>query len=100
MRNPVRRAGYVPAPPEVDKRHFGPCRAQLSDHGAGRPIAPVARASVVGYPPLRNDSISREGLTMKITRITAYRVELPLKEGSYRWSGGKSVDVFDSTIVR
>ncbi len=37
---------------------------------------------------------------MKITRIAAYRVELPLNEGSYRWSGGKSVDVFDSTIVR
>jgi L-alanine-DL-glutamate epimerase-like enolase superfamily enzyme len=37
---------------------------------------------------------------MKITRIAAYRVDLPLKEGSYRWSGGKSVDVFDSTIVR
>jgi hypothetical protein len=26
---------------------------------------------------------------MKITRISAYRVELPLKEGSYKWSGGK-----------
>jgi L-alanine-DL-glutamate epimerase-like enolase superfamily enzyme len=38
--------------------------------------------------------------TMKITRIAAYRVELPLHEGSYKWSGGKSVDVFDSTIVR
>ncbi|WP_165245526.1 cis-3-hydroxy-L-proline dehydratase [Paludisphaera soli] len=37
---------------------------------------------------------------MKITRIAAYRVDLPLNEGSYRWSGGKSVDVFDSTIVR
>jgi len=37
---------------------------------------------------------------MKITRIAAYRVELPLVEGSYRWSGGKSVGVFDSTIVR
>ena len=37
---------------------------------------------------------------MKITRISAYRVELPLKEGSYNWSGGKSVQVFDSTIVR
>ena len=37
---------------------------------------------------------------MRITRIAAYRVDLPLKEGSYRWSGGKSVDVFDSTIVR
>jgi L-alanine-DL-glutamate epimerase-like enolase superfamily enzyme len=27
-------------------------------------------------------------------------MELPLVEGSYRWSGGKSVDVFDSTLVR
>jgi L-alanine-DL-glutamate epimerase-like enolase superfamily enzyme len=37
---------------------------------------------------------------MKIARIAAYRVDLPLVEGSYRWSGGKSVSVFDSTIVR
>ncbi len=37
---------------------------------------------------------------MKIVRIAAYRVELPLHEGSYQWSGGKSVNVFDSTIVR
>jgi len=37
---------------------------------------------------------------MKITRILAYRVELPLHEGTYKWSGGKSVSVFDSTIVR
>ena len=36
---------------------------------------------------------------MKIRRIRAYRVELPLHEGSYRWSGGKSVSVFDSTLV-
>jgi cis-L-3-hydroxyproline dehydratase len=36
---------------------------------------------------------------MKITRILAYRVELPLHEGSYKWSSGKSVSVFDSTIV-
>ncbi|MFO0891730.1 MAG: mandelate racemase/muconate lactonizing enzyme family protein [Isosphaeraceae bacterium] len=36
---------------------------------------------------------------MKIRRISAYRVELPLHEGSYKWSGGKSVSVFDSTIV-
>jgi L-alanine-DL-glutamate epimerase-like enolase superfamily enzyme len=37
---------------------------------------------------------------MKISRISAYRVELPLHEGSYKWSGGKSVAVFDSTVVR
>ena len=37
---------------------------------------------------------------MRITRIAAYRVELPLVEGSYKWSGGKAVTVFDSTVVR
>lgn len=37
---------------------------------------------------------------MKIVRIQAYRVELPLHETTYKWSGGKSVTVFDSTIVR
>ena len=37
---------------------------------------------------------------MKITRIAAYQVDLPLHEGSYKWSGGKSVTVFDSTVVR
>ena len=36
---------------------------------------------------------------MKITRIAAHRVELPLREGAYKWSGGKSVTVFDSTVV-
>lgn len=37
---------------------------------------------------------------MKITRVLAYQVDLPLHEGSYAWSGGKSVEVFDSTVVR
>jgi L-alanine-DL-glutamate epimerase-like enolase superfamily enzyme len=36
---------------------------------------------------------------MKIQRILAWRVELPLHETTYKWSGGKSVTVFDSTIV-
>lgn len=36
---------------------------------------------------------------MRITQIDAYRVELPLVEGSYKWSGGNSVSVFDSTVV-
>jgi L-alanine-DL-glutamate epimerase-like enolase superfamily enzyme len=40
-----------------------------------------------------------EIIPMKITRIRAYRVELPLHDGSYQWSGGKSVAVFDSTVV-
>ena len=36
---------------------------------------------------------------MTIKRLLAYRVELPLREGKYNWSGGKSVTVFDSTII-
>jgi len=36
---------------------------------------------------------------MKITRIQAYHVALPLHEGTYSWSEGKSVSVFDSTVV-
>jgi len=36
---------------------------------------------------------------MRITQIKVYRVELPLHEGSYKWSGGNSVSVFDSTVV-
>ena len=36
---------------------------------------------------------------MRITAIRAYQVDLPLHEGSYNWSGGKSVSVFDSTVV-
>ncbi|GDY21051.1 muconate-lactonizing protein [Verrucomicrobiota bacterium] len=36
---------------------------------------------------------------MKISRIFAHRVELPLHETTYKWSGGKSVTVFDSTVV-
>ena len=36
---------------------------------------------------------------MKITGLKVYQVDLPLHEGSYNWSGGKSVSVFDSTVV-
>jgi L-alanine-DL-glutamate epimerase-like enolase superfamily enzyme len=36
---------------------------------------------------------------MFISGIRAYQVSLPLHEGSYKWSGGKSVSVFDSTVV-
>ncbi|REJ81118.1 MAG: mandelate racemase [Acidobacteria bacterium] len=36
---------------------------------------------------------------MKIERVRAFQVDLPLHEGSYNWSGGKSVEVFDSTVV-
>ena len=37
---------------------------------------------------------------MKISKISVNQVGLPLYEGTYNWSGGKSVQVFDSTVVR
>lgn len=36
---------------------------------------------------------------MKIRRIRVYQVDLPLHEITYKWSGGKSVTVFESTVV-
>src|SRR6185295_9775121 len=36
---------------------------------------------------------------MKISRITVWRVDLPLHEGRYSWSNDNFVEVFDSTIV-
>jgi L-alanine-DL-glutamate epimerase-like enolase superfamily enzyme len=36
---------------------------------------------------------------MRITGIRAWQVELPLREGSYNWSHGNTVAVFDSTVV-
>ena len=38
-------------------------------------------------------------MSNRIRRIRAYQVDLPLHEGSYDWSGDKSVSVFDSTVV-
>src|SRR3954453_2835993 len=38
--------------------------------------------------------------TMRIRRIAAWQVDLPLHEGSYKWSGGNAVTVFDSTVVK
>lgn len=36
---------------------------------------------------------------LKIKKIEAFQVDLPLREGSYKWAGGKSVEIFDSTVV-
>jgi cis-L-3-hydroxyproline dehydratase len=36
---------------------------------------------------------------MKITRVLAYQVDLPLKEGGYSFSGGRSIPLYDSTVV-
>ena len=37
---------------------------------------------------------------MKITQITVHQVDLPLREGTYSWSGGQSIRTYDSTVVR
>jgi len=47
-----------------------------------------------------NDRHTTADEAMKIKRIAAFQVDLPLHEGSYKWSGGKSVEVFDATVVR
>ena len=36
----------------------------------------------------------------RIVGLQVYQVDLPLKEGVYRWAGGKSISVFDSTVVK
>lgn len=43
---------------------------------------------------------SAKEISMKITSLSAYQVDLPLHEGNYAWSGGKSVQVFDSTVLK
>ena len=35
----------------------------------------------------------------KISRISVYQADLPLHEATYKWANGKSVEVFDATIV-
>jgi L-alanine-DL-glutamate epimerase-like enolase superfamily enzyme len=40
-----------------------------------------------------------QGATLNIRSIDVFQVNLPLGEGSYKWSGGNSVEVFDSTVV-
>ena len=37
---------------------------------------------------------------MRITAVEVFHLELPLAEGRYSWSLGKSVDAFDTTLVR
>lgn len=36
----------------------------------------------------------------KIKKISIYQIDLPLHEKTYKWSNNKSINVFDSTIVR
>lgn len=36
---------------------------------------------------------------MRITKISAYQVDLPVKEGRYAWSNDNAVEMFDATVV-
>gem|GEM_PF-10738 len=45
------------------------------------------------------DRLTSRYPSMKIQSIRVYQVDLPLHEVTYKWSGGKSVTVFDSTVV-
>ena len=36
---------------------------------------------------------------MIISSIEVYQADLPLVDGSYAWADGKSVDMYDSTVV-
>src|SRR5262245_1170632 len=38
-------------------------------------------------------------MSLRITKIEVFQVDLPLHEGIYKWSKGNSVEVFDSTVV-
>ena len=38
--------------------------------------------------------------TMNVTEVAVFQVDLPIKDGTYDWSGGQSHASFDSTIVR
>ena len=36
---------------------------------------------------------------MKITSVRVYQADLPLVDGDYCWADGKSVSVYDSTVI-
>ena len=94
-----------PSAPAPDAASVAPSRDARRPHDQAR--RPAVRRRVPALRAARLCGSAREPLTpgsgtlppVQITRILAYRVELPLHEGSYKWSGGKSVSVFDSTIV-
>ena len=61
-------------------------------------LSPLGQAhSQVDFSPASVDPFQA---LMKISKISVFQVNLPLHEGSYNWAGGKSVKVFDSTVVR
>ena len=70
-------------------------------HSANDGIHDFAARSVIKNcrpPPGRGGGQPGKDATVKISRITAYQVDLPLREGAYSWAG-HSFAAFDSTVV-
>jgi len=53
---------------------------------------------IIGTHLIRKTGYRNEP-AMKIRRLSVFQVDLPLHEGSYNWSGNRSVEVFDSTVI-
>ena len=93
--------GVIPLGEDVDAFVRWPSKAvdcittALEGHRTGFMKVPLSTAS--GILSLHRCNGNH---AVKIKRIACYQVDLPLHEGSYKWSGGKSVSVFDSTIVQ
>ena len=49
---------------------------------------------------IRSGCTQPEDRVLKISRISAYQVDLPLREGRYSWGKDSFVEVFDSTVVQ
>ena len=76
--------------------------AELSESYFGvNDFFPFNREQLEAYDPKMFSLLERVWKpSMKITGCEVYQVDLPLVEGNYSWSEGKSVDVFDSTVVK
>jgi len=60
---------------------------------------PSVTTSRALFSTSKASSIAKVEEVHKIKKISVYQCDLPLIEGSYNWSSGKSISVFDSTIV-
>ena len=127
-RRVVRLARAAPPPTVSHAAEIGRLRAAVPDRGRSSATPTTPRPATINtvfivIPNYRGGTDvdgsrkgERLGLTVrspaglqgesarvggvKITRILAYRVELRSTRRPYKWSGGKSVTVFDRTVVR
>ncbi len=62
-------------------------------------LSKLIRSNIINIGNFSTLAKSKTG-PLRITRISAYQVDLPLHEKTYKWANGKSVEVFDATIVK